>query len=68
MVCVHGVAGVEHGLLWYHPHPHRETEEQVYRGLAGMFIVDDAAAAELELPDTYVRLDSPVGGGSKMEA
>jgi bilirubin oxidase len=24
---------------WYHPHPHRVTHEQVYRGLAGAFIV-----------------------------
>ena len=27
--------------LWYHPHPHGETAEHVYRGLAGMFILDD---------------------------
>ena len=27
--------------LWYHPHPHGETEEHVNRGLAGMFIVED---------------------------
>lgn len=26
---------------WYHPHPHRLTGKQVYRGLAGLFIVDD---------------------------
>ena len=24
---------------WYHPHPHHVTAEQVYRGLAGVFIV-----------------------------
>jgi bilirubin oxidase len=24
---------------WYHPHPHGHTAEQVYRGLAGVFIV-----------------------------
>ncbi|WP_144638896.1 multicopper oxidase family protein [Bordetella genomosp. 13] len=24
---------------WYHPHPHGRTAEQVYRGLAGVFIV-----------------------------
>ncbi len=24
---------------WYHPHPHRVTHEQVYRGLAGVFSV-----------------------------
>jgi blue copper oxidase len=27
--------------LWYHPHPHGETEKHVYRGLAGLFIIDD---------------------------
>jgi FtsP/CotA-like multicopper oxidase with cupredoxin domain len=28
-------------LDWYHPHPHMMTGEQVYRGLAGAFIVRD---------------------------
>lgn len=27
---------------WYHPHPHRVTHEQVFRGLAGVFIVRPA--------------------------
>lgn len=27
------------GTYWYHPHPHLTTPEQVYRGLAGTFIV-----------------------------
>ena len=27
------------GTYWYHPHPHITTPEQVYRGLAGAFIV-----------------------------
>lgn len=27
------------GTYWYHPHPHGTTPEQVYRGLAGVFIV-----------------------------
>jgi len=27
---------------WYHPHPHRVTHEQVFRGLAGVFIVHPA--------------------------
>jgi FtsP/CotA-like multicopper oxidase with cupredoxin domain len=27
------------GSYWYHPHPHGKTAEQVYRGLAGAFIV-----------------------------
>jgi FtsP/CotA-like multicopper oxidase with cupredoxin domain len=27
------------GSYWYHPHPHGKTAEQVYRGLAGVFLV-----------------------------
>ncbi|MDX8460685.1 multicopper oxidase family protein [Mesorhizobium humile] len=27
------------GSYWYHPHPHGRTAEQVYRGLAGGFVV-----------------------------
>jgi bilirubin oxidase len=27
------------GTYWYHPHPHGHTSEQVFRGLAGAFIV-----------------------------
>ena len=27
--------------LWYHPHPHGATRQHVYRGVAGMIIVDD---------------------------
>ena len=33
--------------LWYHPHPHGETEAHVARGLAGMFLVQDDAEAAL---------------------
>ena len=29
------------GTYWYHPHPHHLAARQVYRGLAGFFIVDD---------------------------
>jgi FtsP/CotA-like multicopper oxidase with cupredoxin domain len=46
--------------LWYHPHLMGETEEHVYRGLAGMFILDDPAAAGLELPSEYGVDDVPV--------
>ncbi len=27
------------GTYWYHPHPHEMTAEQVYKGLAGVFII-----------------------------
>lgn len=45
--------------LWYHPHPHGRTAEQVYRGLAGLFLVDDPASPEA-LPHTYGVDDVPV--------
>jgi FtsP/CotA-like multicopper oxidase with cupredoxin domain len=45
--------------LWYHPHPHGETATHVYRGLAGMFIIDDPAAGT-ELPNRYGIDDVPV--------
>jgi FtsP/CotA-like multicopper oxidase with cupredoxin domain len=46
--------------LWYHPHPHGETETHVYRGLAGMFILDDDTASGLGLPHEYGVDDIPV--------
>ncbi len=35
---------------WYHAHPDRRTGEQVYRGLAGLFIVEDPREAIPGLP------------------
>jgi FtsP/CotA-like multicopper oxidase with cupredoxin domain len=46
--------------LWYHPHPHGETEGQVAQGLAGMFILDDPAEQALPLPRNYGVDDIPV--------
>jgi len=46
--------------LWYHPHPHGRTEEHVYRGLAGFFLLDDPAAPDVGLPDEYGVDDVPV--------
>ena len=34
--------------LWFHPHPHEKTGEQVYHGLAGIFLVDDDINRQLE--------------------
>jgi FtsP/CotA-like multicopper oxidase with cupredoxin domain len=45
--------------LWYHPHLHGETADHVYRGAAGMFLIDDPAA-EVDLPDTYGVDDIPL--------
>lgn len=38
------------GLSWYHPHPHKKTGKQVFQGLAGLFIINDAEEAALNLP------------------
>jgi FtsP/CotA-like multicopper oxidase with cupredoxin domain len=46
--------------LWYHPHPHGETEQHVYRGLAGLFIIDDDTTDQLALPADYGVDDIPV--------
>jgi FtsP/CotA-like multicopper oxidase with cupredoxin domain len=46
--------------LWYHPHPHGETEHQVSAGMAGMVIVHDEAERALNLPRNYGVDDIPV--------
>jgi FtsP/CotA-like multicopper oxidase with cupredoxin domain len=46
--------------LWYHPHPHGETEIQVLRGLAGFFIIDDDASLSTGLPSEYGVDDIPL--------
>lgn len=46
--------------LWYHPHPHGSTEKHAYRGLAGLFVVDDDEADGLGLPNTYGVDDVPL--------
>ncbi|MFP4367910.1 MAG: multicopper oxidase family protein [Bacteroidales bacterium] len=38
------------GTYWFHPHPHEITGLQVYRGLAGLFIVSDQEEEDLNLP------------------
>lgn len=45
---------------WYHSHTHGKTGEQVYRGLAGMMIIDDEMSDELPLPRQYGVDDLPV--------
>lgn len=46
--------------LWYHPHPHGNTAKHIYRGVSGMFIVDDDESLALDLPHTYGVDDLPV--------
>lgn len=44
--------------LWYHPHPHGQTELQVGRGMAGLFLIDDKEASGL--PTEYGVDDVPL--------
>ncbi|MEU1205428.1 multicopper oxidase domain-containing protein [Nocardia sp. NPDC005825] len=46
--------------LWYHPHPHGSTEKHVYRGLAGLFLLDDDTGDHLNLPARYGIDDIPL--------
>ncbi len=46
--------------LWYHPHPHGKTAEHVYRGIAGMILIDDDESDALGLPDEYGVDDIPL--------
>lgn len=46
--------------LWYHPHPHGSTGSHVYRGVAGMFLIDDPDADQVGLPRTYGVDDVPL--------
>ncbi|OXL84003.1 copper oxidase [Paenibacillus sp. SSG-1] len=55
---------------WYHPHLHGKTAQHVYRGLAGLFIIEDEESKKL--PSEYGVNDIPMiiqdklikGGGS----
>ncbi|MFJ3408286.1 multicopper oxidase family protein [Promicromonospora sp. NPDC090134] len=57
--------------LWYHPHPHGQTELQVGRGMAGLFLIDDDVTTNL--PSDYGVDDIPLiiqdvtlrGGGTR---
>jgi blue copper oxidase len=51
--------------FWYHPHGAGQTDIQVSKGLAGFFIVRDAAEAALNLPRTYGVDDIPLNIQSK---
>jgi bilirubin oxidase len=46
--------------FWYHPHGAGQTDIQVSKGLAGLFIVKDNAEAALNLPRTYGVDDFPI--------
>lgn len=46
--------------LWYHPHLKGKTAEHVWRGMAGMLIIEDDESDALELPNQYGIDDLPL--------
>lgn len=46
--------------LWFHPHLMHKTGEQVYKGLAGLFYIEDEVSDRLDLPDEYGVNDVPL--------
>ncbi|KRG13957.1 multicopper oxidase [Virgibacillus soli] len=46
--------------LWYHPHLLHKTGEQVYKGLAGLFYIEDEVSDSLNIPKTYGENDFPI--------
>lgn len=44
---------------WYHPHPHGSTATHVFRGVAGLIIIDDDVTEALPLPNRYGVDDIP---------
>lgn len=48
------------GTYWFHPHTFEKTGEQVYKGLAGLFIVDDKNSESLDIPKNYGVNDIPL--------
>jgi len=46
--------------LWYHPHLHEMTQEQLTKGIGGFIIIRDAQEAALALPRTYGVDDIPL--------
>jgi blue copper oxidase len=46
--------------LWYHPHAMGLTGEHVYKGLAGLFIIEDEKSDVLSLPREYGIDDIPL--------
>lgn len=45
---------------WYHPHTMDKTSEHVYKGLAGLIIIEDDESRRLDLPRRYGIDDIPL--------
>lgn len=50
----------EAATLWYHPHAMGLTGEQVYKGLAGLFYIEDEFSDSLDIPKRYGVDDIPL--------
>lgn len=50
----------EAATLWYHPHAMGLTGSQVYKGLAGLFLIEDEVSDRLDIPKTYGIDDIPL--------
>ena len=50
----------EAATYWYHSHMMHKTGEQVWKGLAGLMVIEDENSASLELPDQYGVDDIPL--------
>ncbi|MDW0112414.1 multicopper oxidase domain-containing protein [Sporosarcina saromensis] len=50
----------EAATLWFHPHPHGNTADQVYNGLAGLIFIEDENSKHLNVPDDYGKNDFPL--------
>ncbi len=46
--------------LFYHSHAHGQTGQQVYRGLAGLLLIDDEKSEQVGLPKDYGIDDIPL--------
>merc|ERR1711879_561098 len=47
-------------MCWYHPHTHEKTGEQVFMGIAGLFIIEDEDSKKLDIPKEYGIDDIPL--------
>jgi FtsP/CotA-like multicopper oxidase with cupredoxin domain len=45
---------------WYHPHGDGNTASQVYKGLGGLFLIDDENSLKLDIPNDYGVDDIPL--------
>ncbi len=47
-------------LCWYHPHTHKKTAIQTYKGVSGLFLIEDEESKKVDLPKEYGIDDIPL--------